>query len=78
MFTVGDILTIGGALITAVAGASVALARIKTLEKKVETNEKEIEALKTLQSDDKEILVRLETKMDMLLNGNWVPHGGIK
>lgn len=79
MFSVEILTTLAGAFITAVSTLSVALARIKALEKKVEDTVKEIEQLKALRTDDKNILVRLETKMDMLLSGKiYTPHQGGK
>lgn len=79
MFSVEILTTLAGAFITAVSTLSVALARIKALEKKVEDTVKEIEQLKALRTDDKNILVRLETKMDMLLSGKaCVPQRGYK
>lgn len=79
MFSVEILTTLAGAFITAVSTLSVALARIKALEKKVEDTVKEIEQLKALRTDDKNILVRLETKMDMLLSGKiYTPRPGGK
>lgn len=79
MISVSEILTLAGALISAVATLSVALARIKSLEKKVDIMEAETERIKNLRTDDKTILVRLETKMDMLLSGKiYTPRQGGK
>ena len=79
MISISEILTLAGALISAVATLSVALARIKSLEKKIDDMEAETERIKNLRTDDKTILVRLETKMDMLLSGKlYTPHPGGK
>ena len=62
MWTISELMTLGGALISAIGTLSIALAKIKILEKKVEV-------LETLQNGDHTILIRMESKMDMLLNG---------
>lgn len=62
MLTVSELITLGGAIISAIGTLSIALAKIKILEKKVEV-------LENMQVGDHTILIRLESKMDMLLNG---------
>lgn len=69
MMDLSNIISIGGALITAVATLSVALNKIKTLEKEITATNQRLENAKEHHDADHVLLVEIKTKLDLLLSG---------